>query len=227
MSWMKWRCLLLVIFVCSYYGRTFAQKDFGVVPYLKSEVALSKSMTLDVKLQNRYFINDPNNTRGSLFDHSGVQIVATGEAGALQNFGSGLLVRYNNSSRAMIFRLIEEYSFYGEIAGISFKNRIRTDQTFQAEGKNKYRLRYRISRDQPLKGIDIDPNEYYLKINNEYVGSSEDGSDHLEVRWVSNVGYTIGTNEKIEVGVDYRESNLMEKNQNNRLWINIGWEYRF
>ncbi len=221
-----------VVIILPYFFMTlcFAQNRFGTTPQINAEFDISQFVSIDAKIQNRFLLyqnplEESSNRSG--FDHTGIQFVATAKKGFLKNFGAGYLFRWDNSDGRFVHRIIEQYTTEQQLDVVQLEHRIRADQTFQREEGAKYRFRYSIGVEQPLNGITIDPKEYYLALDNEYVGSFQDGTGHVEIRFSSALGYNISKDDQLEAGLDYRASNLMERDAINTLWLNIGWRHSF
>lgn len=102
-------------------------------------------------------------------------------------------------------------------------HRFSSDQTFNSENPRELRLRYRITAEIPLNGQSVDPGEFYLKLNNEYLNSWQDGEYDLEIRLVPLAGFEFTDNNKLEFGLDYRLSSFLDGSSRNSFWFNIGW----
>lgn len=98
-----------------------------------------------------------------------------------------------------------------------------TDQTFEKNENTEFRLRYRISSEIPLEGQSIDVNEFYLKINNEYLNSLQGVDYDLEVRGVVLLGYSVSALNDVEIGIDYRLDSFVSGNPRNRTWLSINF----
>lgn len=221
-----------VIMLLSYLFITasYAQNQFGATPQISADFDIGPFLSIDAKKQNRFqlYQNPPAESGNrSGFDHTGIQFVATATKGFLKNFGAGYLFRWDNSEGSFVHRIIEQYSAEHQLNAVQLEYRIRADQTFQREEGVKYRFRYSVGVEQPLKGVTIDPKEYYLTFDNEYVGSFQDGMGHLEIRFSSALGYNISKEDQVEAGLDYRASNLLEYDAKNTLWLAIGWRHSF
>jgi len=74
-----------------------------------------------------------------------------------------------------------------------------------------------------LQGRSPDPEEFFLKINNEYLNSVDDGNYDLEIRAATFIGYVIPPAKKLELGFDYRMDSFISGNPRNRLWIGLNF----
>lgn len=187
-------------------------------------------MKVNTKLENRFILyQNPYGDTGkrSEYERTDIELVLTGTGGALDNFGAGYLIRRDDTNGAFLHRAIQQYSAAQEWGELLLAHRFRTDQTFEKAEAVQYRLRYRVSVEKPLDGQRVDPREYYLKFNNEYLGSLQDSEGNLEIRLLSSLGYNHSEEDQIEVGLDYRAENLIGDNTENLLWLTVGWYHSF
>ena len=91
------------------------------------------------------------------------------------------------------------------------------DQTLREENWT-YRGRYRITIEWPLQGHVLDRKEWYLKVNNEYLNAFSNQDYELEMRFIPLLGYLFANNQKIEMGIDYRQSFFSPIDRKN-LWL--------
>ena len=87
----------------------------------------------------------------------------------------------------------------------------------------EYRFRYRATLENPLNGKSIDPKEFYLKINNEYLNAFEDREYDLEIRFSPLLGLKLNERNKLELGLDYRLDSFLENKTRNHFWTSINW----
>lgn len=221
-----------VIMLLSYFFVTtsYAQNYFGATPQINADFDIGQFLSIDAKIQNRFLLyqNPPEESGDrSGFEHTGIQFIATAKRGFLKNFGAGYLFRWDNSGDSFVHRIIEQYSTEQQLDAVQLEHRIRADQTFRREEGVKYRFRYSIGVEQPLEGATIDPKEYYLAFDNEYVGAFQDGMGQFEIRFSSAIGYKMSKDDQVKAGLDYRASNLLEYDAKNTLWLAIAWRHSF
>ena len=106
-------------------------------------------------------------------------------------------------------------------------HRIRSDETLEKNEVIELRLRYRLSWEKPLSGLKVDAKEFYLKINNEYLGILQDGQGDLEIRGLATLGYNISDSKRVEAGIDYRIENLIQRTPLNRVFLTIAYFHNF
>lgn len=222
-------CILMLLLLL--FGQfSYAQNRFGMMPQINTDFKIGEFMKVNTKLENRFILyQNPYGDRGrrSEYERTDLELVLTGTNGALNNFGAGYLIRRNDADGSFSHRAIQQYSAAQEWGELLLAHRFRTDQTFENDEAVQYRLRYRVSVEKPLDGQRVDPREYYLKFNNEYLGSLQEGKGNLEIRLLSSLGYNHSDNDQIEVGFDYRAENLIGGSTENLLWLTVGWYHSF
>jgi len=100
-------------------------------------------------------------------------------------------------------------------------HRLVFDQTITEASPSQYRLRYRLAGLIPWSGDSIDPTEFYLKIQNEYLKIYGDEYD-LEVRVNASIGYKFADSNKLEFGLAGRLENLINNPVRSATWITLG-----
>lgn len=150
-----------------------------------------------------------------------VSLVVTKRIAANITLGGGYLIRAEED--AFKNRAIQQISFSKKYPGFRMAHRIMTDQTFEKNENPEFRLRYRISSEIPLEGQSIDVNEFYLKINNEYLNSWQGNDYDMEIRWVALFVYSISPLNDLEMGIDYRLDTFINGNSRNRIWLSINF----
>lgn len=137
----------------------------------------------------------------------------------------GMLVRLAQGQQR--FRLLQQYAIVDRYPGFRLAHRLRTDQTWGGAEAATFRLRYRISVDFPLNGSVANPNEFYFKLNNEYLGALEDSELSAELRLVPLLGFLLTDDNKLESGLDYRFSELGTSHSRHTFWWALSWYYSF
>jgi len=225
------RALPLVIILLLLTGYTgFAQNRFGITPQINVDFKIGTAWKVNAKVENRFVLyQNPDEATGSGtgYDNTGVEIVVTRNKGVLKNLGAGYLVRRSAKDGSFLHRAMQQYSLGQELGGLQLAHRFRSDQTFETNEPIQYRLRYRISIEKPLNGLRVDPEEFYLKVNNEYVGILQGGRGNLEIKLLTALGYNQSENNQIEMGLDYRAKNLIGSGMENQLWLKMGWYHSF
>ena len=120
-----------------------------------------------------------------------------------------------------IHRFIQQYTYVKKYSSFRMAHRFSTDQTFVQEAPTEYRFRYRATLEIPLNGKSIDPKEFYLKINNEYLNAFEDREYDLEIRFSPLLDLKLNERNKLELGLDYRLDSFLENETRNHFWTSI------
>lgn len=134
----------------------------------------------------------------------------------LQNtLSAGYLFRLEENRNA--HRFIQQFTVVKNYERLRTAHRFVADQTLREENWT-YRGRYRITVEWPLQGHTLDRNEWYLKVNNEYLNAISNQEYELEMRFIPLLGYLFSNDQKIEFGPDYRQSFFSPIDRRN-LWL--------
>lgn len=224
------RAYLTVVFLFLLFLFGFGQDryQFGVIPQVNNEFAFGDEYELNSKLEVRQLLKDgPENVaagRGFHFERTDIETVLNRKLSPLDGIGVGYLFRVEAGQ--IIHRFIQQYSFVRNKNGFRLAHRFRTDQTLD-ERNFSFRLRYRLSVEKALKGLEIDPKEFYLKFNNEYLPTYERNQLDIEIRALASLGYNLSDKMKFETGIDYRAEDVVSKDTEHQCWLNIGWFHSF
>ena len=74
-----------------------------------------------------------------------------------------------------------------------------------------------------MNGESIDPKEFYLKFNNEYLNAFERREYDLEIRFSPLLGLKLNERNQLELGLDYRLDSFLENKTRNHFWTSINW----
>lgn len=102
-------------------------------------------------------------------------------------------------------------------------HRIRTDQTFMKDEPTEWRLRYRLSLENPLQGLQLEKGERYFIASNEVIGSTEGSEQDIENRLDAGIGAYFKNNHKAETGVSYRTSGYLLSEVRHQLWFKLSY----
>ncbi len=206
-----------------------AQNDYdyraGILPAINLNKSLNKGWSLNFKYELRQFA-----LQGNYGDHaepafeydlSDFIFLASKKVGLNNTVAGGYLFRWQGST--LIHRTIQQFTFVYEFDALRFAQRISTDQTFHPEEPTTYRLRYRMTFELPLSGKSVDPGEWYVKINNEYLNVLQDGQYDLEIRLVPLFGYDFSDVNKLEIGPDYRINSFLNGKPGTMYWLSMSW----
>ncbi len=210
---------------------SFAQDSYtvGTLPQLNTSFSFEKDWKLNAKLESRQFLFQGLKGQALKYDpeyeRADLEMVLTRSISSLTSAGGGYLIRLEDGK--LIHRIIQQLAITQRFPAFRLAHRFRTDQTFESNEYTVYRLRYRASFERALNGFEIDPKEFYLKINNEYLGWMENGTPDLDIRGLAVIGYNISDDKKLETGIDYRGEALFSKDTEHLFWLNIALHLSF
>ncbi|CAG5072800.1 hypothetical protein DYBT9623_04340 [Dyadobacter sp. CECT 9623] len=215
--------LLLLILPVAVFGQ--ANFRTGTIPQLNVNIKIAESWKLNTKLEARqiFFEKEPGSatSRQLRYERTDLSTVLTRKVSADNTVGAGYLVRREGSE--FTHRLIQQFSNVKNFEVISLAHRIVTDETFSPAEPVEFRARYRLGIEMPLNGRQIDPREFYSKVNNEYLGLWSDGEADLEIRGLLALGYNATDSNKIELGFEYRVNEFDNPAKAQQFWLTIGW----
>src|SRR5690606_18893090 len=221
---------LILILLLITVQRCLAQNGYGIAPQINTNFKIGTAWKVNSKIENRFVLHQTpqeGTARRAGYESSGLEIVVARNKGRLKHLGAGYRIRWSNKAGSFLHRAMQQYSFGQKLNGLQLVHRFKTDQTFEKNEPIQYRLGYRIGIEKPLNGLRVDPEEFYLKVNNEYVGILTDGKGNVEIKLLAALGYNQSDNDQIEMGVDYRAKNLIGNRMGNQLWLKMGWYHSF
>lgn len=220
------RYLILLLFTSISLGAV-AQNQFGILPVINTTIKLKHDWKLNTKLEGRQLLKQhpfPADESERIFERADLEMVVNKALNSTNDIGAGYLIRRQEGK--FIHRFIQQYAYTQKLFSSKLSHRFRTDQTIEEGEKLQLRLRYRASWEKPLSGLQVDPKELYLKLNNEYLGILQDAKGNLEIRGLAVLGYMIGKDNRIETGADYRIEEVVTKIRHKLFW-NIGFYHNF
>ena len=201
--------------------------QLGFLPQVNVNYDIQNNWNINGKVESRLVLGKGNLEDGIREDFSysltDISAVLARQVSLRGKLGAGYLMRLSNGK--VIHRSSQMYSLVRKYEGFKMGHRFLTDQTFESNEPVTYRLRYRISSEIPLRGQAADSREFYLKMNNEYLGIVENDVSNLEVRWVGTLGYKITDSNKMEWGIDARFRNITRESRNFQGWLLFAWYY--
>lgn len=201
----------------------------GWLPSINLNKKVSSKWKLNLKLESRQSLKagvfGAENEVDYEYVLTDLAVVAARKIGLSSTLAGGYLARFREDK--MIQRLIQQFAFVQRLSGLRLGHRIASDQTFELDEATEIRLRYRLTFEIPFNGESVDPNEFYLKINHEYLNSFQADEYDLEIRLVPVIGYKFLDKNKLEVGLDYRLSSLLNSPSRNRFWFSTSWYLAF
>lgn len=215
--------LLSIIMVNILYSQSVYEG--GVMPKLNFNGSINKLWNINVKAESKMILSQgtfsgPGNNG---FEHNRTEIAIAGERATSYNtsLAAGYLLRLH--AQKPVHRFFQQYSWIKQFGALTLGHRLSTDQTFKTGAANEYRLRYRLSTALPLSGEQIDRDETYLKVSNEYLGSWENQAYGLEIRFLAAAGRDMGGDEKVEAGLAYRAGSVFQQTSAHEFWLYMAW----
>lgn len=217
--------LFFVLVLMQLQFSVFAQStyQFGVLPSVNLNKKMKNNWSLNTKLESRQLFQRGEFNRTADKDYNYVltdmSLIVAKKVGLNSRIAGGYLIRLEDGN--FFHRFIQQYVIVQKLSGWRLAHRIMSDQTFSKIEKPDIRLRYRITSEIPLNGESVDPGEFYLKLNNEYVNSLQAEEYDLEVRLIPLLGYDIIDNFKIESGLDYRVNSFLNNSTRHSYWMTL------
>lgn len=199
--------------------------NVGVLPQINLNISFPNNWRLNAKAESRQLFSEgqfkQNFKTAYRYDLTDIALIASKKTGVNNSLGAGYMIRFRNNE--VFHRFIQQYSIVRKYDLFRLGHRISTEQTIRNNNPVQFRLRYRIGVEKALNGKDVDPEEFYLKLNNEYLFSAESRETDLELRLMPALGYAFNDNNKFELGIDYRVNKIKSGNFRNQFWLYMGW----
>lgn len=218
---------IFIVFIMLASISVFAQPNYtvGLLPSVNLSTSLPQGFKINFNTESRqtFFNKSPNKNRDFQYEYNltDFTFIVSKKVGLNKTLAAGYLLRIREGEIQQ--RSIQQFILTSKYANFIISHRIATDQTFLKEEAIVLRLRYRISAGIPLNGQSVDPGEFYLKINHEYLNELQDGIYDLEIRVVPFLGFEISDKNKIELGLDFRINSFLEGTSQSRYWTAINW----
>ncbi|MBK7428278.1 MAG: DUF2490 domain-containing protein [Saprospiraceae bacterium] len=181
--------LMLLLFHCDVYSQSTYQ--FGALPSLNLNRKLDNDWSLNAKLESRQLFRrgEINGNTDNEYDYilTDFSLIAAKKVGLNSRIAAGYLIRFEDAE--VFHRFIQQYVIIQKMSGYRLAHRLLSDQTFSKAEKPEIRFRYRITAEIPLNGESVDPGEFYLKLNNEYINSFQAMEYDLEIRLIPLLGF--------------------------------------
>ncbi len=219
----KVKYLIFVLVLMQLPFSVFAQStyQFGSLPSLNLNKKLKNDWSLNTKLESRQLFQrgEINGISNKEFNYvlTDLSIIVAKKVGLNSRIAGGYLIRFEDGD--FFHRFIQQYVIVQKLSGWRLAHRMMSDQTFSKIEKPEIRFRYRITSEIPLNGESVDPREFYLKLNNEYINSFQAKEYDLEIRLIPLLGYDITDNFKIESGLDYRVNSFLNNSTRHSYWM--------
>lgn len=219
--------LVFILWLIQFSNTVFAQSTFqmGGLPSLNFNIKLKNDWSLNSKIESRLLFQrgEINGDVDKNFNYvlTDFSLIGAKKIGLNSRIAGGYLIRFEEG--VLNHRFIQQYVIVQKLSGFRLAHRFLFDQTFSASEEPEFRLRYRITSELPLNGESVDPGEYYLKINNEYINSLQAMEYDLEIRLIPLIGYDISERFKIETGLDYRVNSFLTNNTRHSYWMTLNF----
>lgn len=219
--------LVFILWLIQFSNTVFAQSTFqmGGLPSLNFNKKLKNDWSLNSKIESRLLFQrgEINGDVDKNFNYvlTDFSLIGAKKIGLNSRIAVGYLIRFEEG--VLNHRFIQQYVIVQKLSGFRLAHRFLSDQTFSASEEPEFRLRYRLTSELPLNGESVDPGEYYLKINNEYINSLQAMEYDLEIRLIPLIGYDISERFKIETGLDYRVNSFLTNNTRHSYWMTLNF----
>lgn len=217
--------LFFLFFTGTCAGFAQSRYQFGMLPSVNLNQKFKNDWSLNTKLESRQlFMNGTfsgiSNTKYQyvLTDFS---VLFAKKVSVNSRVAGGYLIRVEGPE--LMHRFIQQYTMVQRLSGFSLAHRVMADQSFSVNENPEFRFRYRITSEIPLSGESVDPKEFYVKLNNEYVNSLQSIRYDLEIRVVPLLGYNINNTNKLEFGGDYRVNSFFNNSIRHSFWASLNW----
>jgi hypothetical protein len=209
-----------LVFANAIWGQKYSQT--GILPSINFNMKLKNDWSLNAKIESRVIFYQKRgldvNTDYN-YELSDFLLMGAKKVGLNSRLSTGYLMRFEEIN--FVQRFLQQVVIIQKLSGLRLAHRLLCDQTFSETATPEFRFRYRITGELPLNGTSVDPGEFYLKINNEYINSLQAGTYDLEIRAIPLLGYDILNQYKIETGLDYRISTFLNQNTQQVYWFTL------
>lgn len=215
--------LLMVLLLSPESAIAQSSYQFGMLPSVNLNSKLKRDWSLNARIESRQLFQSGllGEGRSEKYDYvlTDFSVIAAKKIGLNSRLAGGYLLRLEEGE--VTHRFIQQFIIVQKLSGFRFAHRFVSDQTFSAREQVEVRLRYRITAEIPLNGQTVDPKEFYLKINNEYLSSYQTKEYDKEIRVVPLLGYDATEHLKIEAGLDYRVNSFIGNNARHSFWMTL------
>lgn len=197
--------------------------QFGALPAFNLSYKINSNWRVISKVESRQQFKGGSSLSDSNYQYllTDFAAIISRRSGLQNRIAAGYLIRFRNSD--VIHRSIQQFTLVSNVEAFRLAHRFSSDQTFSRNSSVEFRLRYRLTTEFPLSGENVDKNEFYLKINNEYLSAIQSGDHDLEIRLIPLLGYLFTDSNKLEMGLDYRLDGFLNDEARSRYWISVNW----
>ena len=200
-------------------------KTLGGIPQLNLNKILSEKWRLNLKIESRNKFYDFGKQFENLtkFQHinTDYSIIFSKRIGLSNSFAGGLLFR--SGDKYFKSRYIQQLTFVNHYNFFRIAQRLLLDQTIKVNTPFEIRFRYRMTFELPINGRSIDNDEWYLKLNNEFLNCYKNKKYNLEFRSSPLLGFKFSDQNKFEFGLDYRNAALRNQMSKHQFWLSLNW----
>ena len=216
-------CGIIQFYLCSV---GFSQSgQLVLLPIINLNKQIKNDWRANIKLESRQLLNQEvfGEDNDWMFDYllTDIAFLVSNKVGLNNKLAGGYLLRIRNGE--LVHRSIQQFTIVQNKEGVRLAHRLSMDQTKANEEPIEYRFRYRITTEIPLNGNSVDPNEWYVKFNNEYLNSFEGSEYDLEIRFIPYLGLKLDNTSKLEFGIDYRIDSFLSNETRNRFFVSLNW----
>lgn len=221
------KVLISILFVFIWgIGLTQNTYQLGVLPSFNLNKKLSAQWKTNLKIESRQSLKEGFFKESNQVQYEYVltdfTLILAKKVGLGNTLSGGYTLRLREGD--LIHRSIQQFTVVRKFSEYRLAHRLSTDQTFIKDEPVEFRLRYRLTLEFALAGQSVNPKEFYLKINNEYLNILQDKDYDLEIRFVPFLGYKFTDENKLEMGLDYRLDSFVNKGgSRNRFWGILSW----
>ena len=205
----------------------YAQNAFqiGALPSINLNSKLKHGWSLNTRVESRQLFQqrEPDEAVARKYEYvlTDFSFIAAKKVGLNSRIAGGYLIRFEADE--IFHRFIQQYVVVQKLSGFRLAHRFLSDQTYSQRENPEFRIRYRVTSEIPLNGESVDPGEFYLKINHEYINSLQAKEYDLEMRLVPLLGYDLSNRYKLEAGLDYRVSSFLRNETSHRYWVALNF----
>lgn len=227
------RNLFLLIFLITGTGSAFyaqnSEFSSGLLPSITFSTPITENFQLTAKTESMQEMFSNSFQNGDYYEYSYKRTDLQGfiayKINPFWSTAAGYQYRLVNADENA-HRTIQQLALVQRKTGYRLGHRLRTDQTFRDSESTEYRIRYRLSAEFALQGLEVDPGEFYLLISDEPIFSYQGDEQDIENRFVTSLGYYFSSKHRFEAGLDFRTDKILVDGSRNRLWINLGWKIK-
>ena len=200
-------------------------KTLGGIPRLNINKILSEKWRLNLKIEsrNKFYEFGKQFENLTKFQHvnTDYSIIFSKRIGLSNSFAGGLLFR--SGDKYFKSRYIQQITFVNQYNFFRIAQRLLLDQTIKVNTPFEIRFRYRMTFELPINGRSIDNDEWYLKLNNEFLNCYKNKNYNLEFRSSPLLGFKFSDQNKFEFGLDYRNESLLYQMPKHQFWLSLNW----